>query len=118
MSRYACVDDQKAAGFPVTAACAAAGVSTSGYYDWCAREAAGPTPRQLADGELVALMRELFDEAEGNYGVPRMYKALRNAGIVVNRKKVRRLMRRHGMDLSSCLCKRARSIGRARSISC
>lgn len=97
MTRYTCVDDQKAAGFPVTAACTAAGVSTSGYYDWCAREAAGPTPRQLADGELVALMRELFDEAEGNYGVPRMYKALRNAGIVVNRKKVRRLMRRHGM---------------------
>ena len=45
----------------------------------------------------VALMRELFDEAGGNYGVPRMYKALRKAGIVVNRKKVRRLMRRHGM---------------------
>jgi putative transposase len=97
VSRYSCVDDQKAAGFPVTAACAAAGVSTSGYYDWGAREAAGPTPRQVADGELVALMRELFDEAEGNYGVPRMYKALRKAGIVVNRKKVRRLMRRHGM---------------------
>ena len=43
MSRYVGVDDQKAAGFPVTAACEAAGVSTSGYYDWCAREAAGPT---------------------------------------------------------------------------
>jgi hypothetical protein len=31
VTRYVCVDDQKAAGFPVTAACAAAGVSTSGY---------------------------------------------------------------------------------------
>jgi transposase InsO family protein len=97
VSRYECVDDQKAAGFPVTAACAAVEVSTSGYYDWCAREVAGPTPRQVAEGELVALMRELFDEADGNFGVPRMHKALRNAGIVVNRKKVRRLMRRHGM---------------------
>jgi transposase InsO family protein len=97
VTRYVCVDDQKAAGFPVTAACSAAGVSTSGYYDWCAREAAGPTRRQLAEAELVALMRELFDEADGNYGVPRMYKALRNAGIVVNRKRVARLMRRHGM---------------------
>ena len=37
VSRYRCVDDQKAAGFPVTAACKAAGVSTSGYYDWCTR---------------------------------------------------------------------------------
>ncbi len=97
MTRFGHVDDQKAAGFPVTAACEAAGVSTSGYYDWAAREAAGPTERQLAEAELVALIRELFDEADGNYGVPRMYKALRHAGLVVNRKKVRRLMRRHGM---------------------
>jgi hypothetical protein len=92
-----CVDDQKAAGFPVTAACAAAGVSTSGYYDWCEREAAGPTQRQLAEAQLVALMRQLFDEADGNYGVPRMCKALRHAGLVVNRKRVTRLMRLHGM---------------------
>ena len=82
MSRFQCVDDQKAAGFPVIAACEAAGVSTSGYYDWCEREAAGPTERQLAEAELVGLMRELFDEADGNYGVPRMYKALRKAGQV------------------------------------
>lgn len=92
-----CVDDQKAAGYPVTAACEAAGVSTSGYYDWCEREAADPTERQLAEAELVALMRQLFDEADGNYGVPRMFKALRKAGLVVNRKRVARLMRLHGM---------------------
>ena len=97
MTRFRHVDDQKAAGFPVTAACEAADVSTSGYYDWCEREAAGPTERQLAQAELVALMRWLFDDADGNYGVPRMYKALRKAGLVVNRKRVARLMRLHGM---------------------
>ena len=97
MTRFGHVDDQKAAGFPVVAACEAAGVSTSGYYDWAAREAAGPTERQLAEGELVALMRDLFDEADGNYGVPRMFKALRKAGVVVNAKRVARLMRLHGM---------------------
>jgi putative transposase len=97
VTRYVCVDDQKAAGFPVSTACEAAGVSTSGYYDWCAREAAGPSERQLAEAELVALMRELFEAADGNYGVPRMYKALRHAGLAVNRKRVARLMRLHGM---------------------
>jgi transposase InsO family protein len=81
----------------VTTACEAAGVSTSGYYDWSERRAAGPTARQLAEDELVALMRQLFDEADGNYGVPRMHKALRRAGITVNPKRVRRLMRCHGM---------------------
>ncbi len=97
MTRYVGVDDQKAAGFPVTVACEAVGVSTSGYYDWAARRAAGPTERQLAEAELVALMRELFDAADGNYGVPRMYKALRHAGLVVNVKRVARLMRLHGI---------------------
>ena len=97
MTRFACVGDQKAAGFPVTAACDAAGVSTSGYYDHCNRVAAGPTERQVAEAELVALMRELFDAADGNYGVPRMYTDLRKAGLVVNHKRVARLMRLHGM---------------------
>lgn len=97
MTRYECVDAQKAAGFPVTVACEAAGVSTSGYYDWCGREAAGPSERQVAEAQLVEMMRVLFDDADGNYGVPRMYKALRQAGLVVNRKRVARLMRRHGM---------------------
>jgi len=97
VKRFVCVDDQKAAGFPVTAACEAAGVSTSGYYDWQQREAAGPTEAQLAEAELVALMGQLFDDADGNYGVPRMYKALRKAGLVVNKKRVLRLMRLHGM---------------------
>ena len=97
MTRYACVDDQRAAGFPVTAACEAAGVSSSGYYDYCAREAAGPTVRQLAEAELVELMRAIFDAADGNYGVPRMFKELRRAGVVLNHKRVHRLMRKHGM---------------------
>ncbi len=97
MTRYVCVDDQKAAGFPVTAACEAAEVSTSGYYDRCAREAAGPTERQLVEEQLVQLMRDIFDAADGNYGVPRMFKALRKAGLKVNKKRVHRLMRKHGM---------------------
>jgi len=97
VSRYRCVDDQKAAGFPVTAACEAAGVSTSGFYDWRTREAAGPSERQLAEAELVELMRDIFEGSDGNYGVPRMHDELRRAGLTVNEKRVRRLMRLHGM---------------------
>jgi putative transposase len=68
VTRYRCVDDQRAAGFPVTAACEAAGVSTSGFYDWRQREAAGPTEREVAEAELVELMRDIFDASDGNYG--------------------------------------------------
>jgi putative transposase len=108
VSRYACVADQKAAGFPVTAACAVAEVSTSGFYDWCQREAAGPTERELAEADLVSLIREIFDATDGNYGVPRMHRELRNGGIVVNVKRVRRLMRLHGMA-GRCIRRRCRT---------
>jgi putative transposase len=91
VSRFRCVDDQKAAGFPVSPACEAAGVSTSGYYDWAARDAAGPTARQIADDALVELMRQIHAGSDGNYGVPRMWKELRRAGMVINEKKVRRV---------------------------
>jgi putative transposase len=97
VKRFECVDAQKAAGFPVTAACNAADVSTSGYYDWCARRTAGPSDRQLGEERLVELMREIFDASDGNYGVPRMHRELRRGGLVVNVKRVHRLMRRHGM---------------------
>jgi putative transposase len=97
VSRYECVDDQKAAGFPVTAACAAVGVSTSGFYDWQTRCQAGPTARQVADAEIVDLMRQIFAASEGNYGVPRMHRELRRAGLSINHKRVRRLMRLAGL---------------------
>lgn len=97
MTRYGCVDDQKAAGFAVTTACEAAGVSTSGYYDWCQRELTGPTDRHVAEADLFELMREIFVAADGNYGVARMHKALRHGGLVINRKRVARLMARHAM---------------------
>jgi putative transposase len=72
-------------------------VSTSGFYDWVKREAAGPTDRQVAETELVELMREIFDASDGNYGVPRMHQQLRRAGLCVNEKRVRRLMNKHAM---------------------
>jgi transposase len=97
VTRYRCVDARKAEGFSVNAACDAVDVSTSGFYDWLARRDAPPTERELGEAELVAAMNEIFDDSDGNYGVPRMWKALRDRGLVVNRKRVRRLMRIHGM---------------------
>ena len=97
VKRFECVDDQKAAGFPVTAACEAAEVSTSGYYDWKTRQHDGLSARQVADDELVELMQEIFAASDGNYGVPRMYRQLRLDGHKVNKKRVHRLMRANGM---------------------
>jgi hypothetical protein len=87
VTRYRCVDGQRAVGFPVTEACEAAGVSTSGFDDWRTRKAAGPTERELAEAELVELMREIFDASDGNCGVPRMHRELRRAGLKMNEKR-------------------------------
>lgn len=97
MTRYECVDARKAEGFTVTAACEVAEVSTSGFYDWLERRDAEPTDRQVAEAELVAEMREIFAVSDGSYGEPRMTRELRKRGHTINPKRVRRLMRRHGL---------------------
>ena len=95
MSRYRCVDAQKAAGFPVTAACDAAGVSTSAFYAWAARCA--PAPAEQAEAALVAEILAIHRESKGTYGSPRVHAELRRRGRPVNRKRVQRLMRQHGI---------------------
>ena len=52
MSRYRFVSTMKAEGFPVDAACEAAEVSTSAYYEWLQR-AAGPTVAELDEAYLI-----------------------------------------------------------------
>jgi transposase InsO family protein len=97
VSRYRCVDDQKAAGFPVQAACQAAGVSTSAYYEWREREAAGPTAREREEQELIGVIHQIHGEFDGTYGAPRMTAEVRRRGRNVNHKRVERLMARLGL---------------------
>ncbi|MGB3412106.1 MAG: IS3 family transposase [Microthrixaceae bacterium] len=97
MTRYKWVAARKAEGFPITMAVKTAEVSRQAYYDWRARQAAGPTDAELAEVELVALMREIHGEFDGTYGVPRMTHELANRGCLTNRKRVERLMRCHGI---------------------
>jgi putative transposase len=96
VSRYRCVDAQKAAGFPVTAACNAAGVSTSAFYAWAARCAPAAKAEQ-AEAALVAEILAIHRESKGTYGSPRVHAELRRRGRPVNRKRVQRLMRQHGI---------------------
>jgi transposase InsO family protein len=78
-------------------ACTVADVSRQAFHDWRARTAAGPTGGELAEAELVAVMREIHAEFDGTYGEPRMTEELARRGRVVNHKRVRRLMRVHGI---------------------
>ncbi len=97
MTRYCWVAARKAEGFPTTAACQVARVSRQAFYDWQARQAAGPTEAETAEAELVQEMREIHDEFDETYGSPRMTVELANRGWCVNHKRVERLMRVHGI---------------------
>lgn len=95
MSRYRCVDDQKAAGFPVAAACDAAGVSRAAYYAWAARPA--QTLAERGEADLVEVIRQVHADSGGTYGSPRVTHELRRRGRRVNHKRVERLMCRQGL---------------------
>lgn len=97
MTRYEWVLARKAEAFPVTAACETAGVSTQSFYDWSRAHHAGLSGAELAEAELVAVMREIHVEFKGIYGSPRMTTELHNRGHRVNHKRVERLMREHGI---------------------
>jgi putative transposase len=94
VSRYRCVDAQKAAGFPIAAACQAAGVARSAYYAWTT---SSPHAKHEEEAHLVAEIRAIHADSAGTYGAPRVHAELRRRGQRVNHKRVERLMRAHGI---------------------
>mgnify|MGYP003449846955 FL=1 len=65
------------------------GISRSTFYD---------TPSvQASDAIVVAEMKAICDEFEA-YGYRRIDAELRHRGMVVNTKKIRRLMREHALN--------------------
>jgi putative transposase len=65
------------------------GLARSTFYD--------PSPVRLGEDELVARIGAICDEFEC-YGYRRVGAALRHQGVVVNGKKLRRLMREHDLQ--------------------
>jgi len=70
------------------------GVSRAGYYKWRQR------PLNKRDSEDKAIGREIekiFFKHHTNYGSPRVCRTLRDSGILVNHKRVERIMREMGL---------------------
>jgi putative transposase len=97
VTRYRWVAARKAEGFPITMACQVARVSRQAYHDWQVRQAAAPSPAEIAEAELVAEIRSIHAEVDGTYGAPRVAAELVRRGWRVNEKRVERLMRLHGI---------------------
>jgi len=69
-------------------------VSRSGYYAWRKR---GRSVRERSNDDLVARIRAIQRQHKNRYGSPRVYADLRKKGFRVGRKRVARLMSRHGL---------------------
>ncbi len=74
--------------------CEALKVSTSGYYDWRGRP---PSQRQRANTALAEQIRAVFLASDETYGMLRIRAELMEAGMVVSRKRIARLMRQARM---------------------
>ena len=85
---------QNRAEFSVATMCRVLGLSTSGYYAWLDRP---PSARAVANEGLLRRMREIHAFSRRSYGKPRMYAELREEGVLVNHKRVARLMRVDGL---------------------
>jgi len=74
----------------VSGCCKLLGISRSSYY---ASKRRRPTRRSQRCRALVAHIIAVFEEHEGRYGCPRIYRTLRKQNIKVTRKTIARLMR-------------------------
>ena len=85
--------DAEKATYPVTRMVDLLEVSRSGYYAWAARQGAEPGPRAARRADLTVKIKVAHDASDGVNGAPRILADLREAGEVVSRKTVTKLMR-------------------------
>jgi putative transposase len=108
VSRYRHVSAMKAQGFAVQAACDAAEVSTSAYYDWLERSKA-PSEAEWDEALVVNEMYDIHHHHDDTYGSPRMTDELKRRGYDVNHKRVERLQAEHGIYAKDGRRKRVRT---------
>ena len=83
--------------YPVTVLCKVMKVSRSGFYDYLHCFKYGP-PDDIGDSAVLETrIKAIFELSKNSYGSGRVLKKLRSEGYVIDRHKVRRLMRRLGL---------------------
>ncbi len=91
--KFAFVDAEKV-HWPIQVLCAMLDVSRSGYYAWRTRPEA---PKVKDDAEVVSEIKAAYKVGRGNYGSPRVVRALRKNGRCIGENRVARLMRHEGI---------------------
>ena len=70
--------------------CQVMGIARSGYYAWKSRILRDTKAEEL---KMVIKIKEIFNRFRKVYGTRKIVKELKRQGIIVNRKKVQRIMR-------------------------
>lgn len=95
--KYALINElQEDEQFNVSNLCEDAGVSRSGYYRWLSR-IPGRLRREETDYEQYLLVKDVFQRKQGKAGWRVIKMNLERQGIVMNHKKIRRLMKKYGL---------------------
>lgn len=84
--------------WPVSVACQALGVRSSGYHNRKARDVDPDRPRRrISNDALLVHIRAVHAESKGEYGWPHVWKKLLAQGIRVSKDGIQRLMKLHGI---------------------
>ncbi|KOV55819.1 integrase [Streptomyces sp. MMG1121] len=95
VSRFEFVADHRGA-FGVKRPCTVLNLSRSGFYRWL-KTAPARAAKKAADAALTRRIRQVHAESGRTYGAKRITAELRADGLMVNRKRVERLMRQHAI---------------------
>ncbi len=80
--------------YPLGLSCKILGVSRSGYYKW---QKMRYIQKRLEEKQFLLLIRKHYKLSRGRYGLRRITQAIRREGVIVNKKRVYRLMRKYGI---------------------
>ena len=95
MSLDGFIEAEEAAGRSVKHCCDMFEVSRAAYYQ---RKQQIPSARAVTDAALIEKIRAVHDDSDGTYGSPRVHRELLLRDVVCGRRRVRRLMRTHGIE--------------------
>ena len=70
-------------------------ISRSGYYRWL--KAGMRSHKRLSEMELLDQIREVYNGNKQRYGSPRITAELRSKGMKISKKRVARIMKKHGI---------------------
>lgn len=77
MNVYPFIEAEKQEQRNVKRACELLQVSRSAFYEACTNT---PSPRQVADEQLLELIHDVHQDSKGRYGAPRVHAQLRRGG--------------------------------------